>query len=187
MNIGRVLHIKNYLLIIVSIVTMIMFESCGYRLCTDIAEKKLQIINNISSISLCSYDPFGPITRAIMTELHINQIGVVDDLKDNLCARESHIPCLHIISASEKYITTFVFQNGKEAGYQLILHIQTNLFIPNKNCCPVNVRVHRFFIRNPCSALFNDTQENDIRKDMYRDAAQQLIHQLFLRFEDCFS
>ncbi|URJ30841.1 LPS assembly lipoprotein LptE [Candidatus Blochmannia vicinus (nom. nud.)] len=163
---------------------MIIVESCSYRLCTDIGEKKLEIINNISSISLCSYDPFGPITRAIMTEMHINQIDVVDDLNNNLCAREAHIPCLHIIGASEKYITTFVFQNGREAGYQLILHIQTNLFIPNKNCYPINIRVYRSFIRNPGSTLFNDTQENDIRKDMYRDAAQQLIHQLLLRFED---
>ncbi|WP_331828254.1 LPS assembly lipoprotein LptE [Candidatus Blochmannia sp. SNP] len=163
---------------------MIMFESCGYRLCTDITEKKLQIINDINSISLCSYDPFGPITRAIMTELRVNQIGVVDYLNNDLCIREVHIPCLHILGASEKYITTFVFQNGKEAGYQLVLHIRTNLFIPNKNCCPINIRVYRSFIRNPGSALFNDTQENDIRKDMYRDAAQQLIHQLFLRFDD---
>lgn len=162
---------------------MIMFGGCGYRLSTDIEEKKLQIINNISSISLDSYDPFGPITRAIMTELHINQIGVVDGLNNNLCVREAHIPWLHIIGASEKYITTFLFQNGIEAGYQLILDIQTNLFVPNKNCYPINVRVYRSFIRNPNSALINDTYENDIRKDMYRDAAQQLIHQLLLRFE----
>ncbi|WHL24809.1 MAG: LPS assembly lipoprotein LptE [Candidatus Blochmannia vicinus] len=166
---------------------MIMFESCGYRLCTNIAEKKSQIINNMSSISLRSYDPFGPITRAILTELHVNQIGVVDDISNNLCAQEVHIPCLRILGASEKYITTFVFQNGNEAGYQLILHIRTNLFIPNKNCCPINIRVYRSFIRNPGSALFKDTQENDIRQDMYRDAAQQLIRQLFLRFDDFYN
>ncbi|URJ25591.1 LPS assembly lipoprotein LptE [Blochmannia endosymbiont of Camponotus sp.] len=177
---------KNICLMIVNILTVIIFTSCGYRLYTDVTVKKLRT-NNIRSIILCSYDPFGPITRAIMTELYASRIDIFDDLNDlhdSMCTREVQIPRLNIINASEKHITTSVFQNGKEAGYRLTLSIQTNLFIPNRNYYPISVYAHRSLIRNPEKTLFNDTQENDIRKEIYRDAAQQLIYQLFLRCED---
>ncbi|AGC03592.1 LPS-assembly lipoprotein lptE [Candidatus Blochmanniella chromaiodes str. 640] len=177
---------KIIFLMIVSILTVIICTSCGYQLYTDTTLKKLRK-NNIRSIILCSYDPFGPINRAIMTELHASRIDIFDDLNDlhsNVCTREAQIPRLNIINASEKHITTSVFQNGKEAGYQLTLSIQTHLFIPNRNYYPISVYVYRSLIKNPEKALFNDIQENDIRKEIYRDAAQQLIYQLFLRCED---
>lgn len=178
---AEITYIKRIICVtIISIVILVMFTSCGYQLYTDITEKKLRT-NNIRSIILCSYDPFGPITRAIITELHASRIDIFNDLNDDMCTRETQIARLNIIDAVEKHITTSVFQNGKEAGYQLILHIQTNFFIPNRNCYPISINVYRSLIKNPEKALFNDRQENDIRKEIYKDAAQQLIHQLFLR------
>ncbi|URJ23498.1 LPS assembly lipoprotein LptE [Blochmannia endosymbiont of Camponotus sp. C-003] len=185
-----VVYIKKIIcLIIASVVAVIIFTSCNYRLYTDSTGEKLQK-NVIRSIILCSYDPFGPITRAIITELNTNRIDVfgdLNDLNDNVCIQEAQIPRLNIINASEKRITTSVFQNGKEAEYRLTLHIETNLFIPNSNYYPINVNAYRSLIRNPEKVLFNDMQEHDMRKEIYRDAAQQLIYQLFLRFEDFYN
>ncbi|WP_236840099.1 hypothetical protein [Blochmannia endosymbiont of Camponotus nipponensis] len=185
MNSEYFLRKKNCFLIIISIVTTITLASCSYRLHTDVTDQELKTIrNNIKSMVIHSYDPCGSITRAIISELYANHIDIFDDFNNDMCTEKTQIPHLYIINALEKHITTFLFQNGKEAGYQLILRIQTNLLIPNKDCCPIKICVCRSFIRNPEKALFNDTQEKNIRKEMYQEAAQQLIYQLILQYEN---
>lgn len=158
------------------IISIFFSINYSYSLNTNIVTKKLiKYEKNIRSLVLYSYDPFNPITKFIRIELFNNGINVLEDLNDTLKIKNTYMR-LSIIDISETYITTSVFPDGTEAGYQLILHVYMQLIMPNKKIyCPLNIQVHRSFIKNPTNILFNDVQENDMRNSMYQEISKKLI------------
>lgn len=164
---------------------LIFITNCSYQLQTDIADKKLKKYQKIPHIMLYSYDPFGDITRAIRTELYINKINFLDNLYDNVEIQNEYI-YLYIVDTSESHVTTTVFPDGTEAGYQLVLHIYTKLSISHEICYPVNIHVYRAFIRDPVNILSNDIQEQDMRKLMYQEAAEKIVFNVILQYKKYF-
>lgn len=188
MRIGYFLYKKNFFTVVFTVIITIFILNCSYQLNTNVANKKLKKYDNninVQRLILHSYDPFGAITRAIRTELYNNKINYLDNLTDNLEIQNTCI-CLYIINTSETHITTSIFSDGTEAGYQLVLHIYTKLLIPHEDYCPINIRVCRTFIRISENALSNDAQENNIRELMYQEAAEKLIFYIVSQYKQFF-
>lgn len=165
---------KCFLILIIFMITVVFTVNCSYQLHTDISDKKLKKCCNIKHVIIRSYDPFGLITKAVYIELYKNKINFSDKLNDDLKKQDIYV-YLHIINTSEDHITTSVFSDGTEAGYQLILHIHAKLLTSDKKFYPINIQIRRNFIRNSKNTLFNNTQENDIRQLMYQEAAEKLV------------
>lgn len=176
-----------YFSIIIFVIITMFIVNCSYQLQPNILNEKLQNNNNnITYMVLHSYDPFGSMTRAIRIELYKNKINLLDKVNNDIKIKNTCM-CLYIIDASENHITTSVFPDGTEAGYQLILYIKTKLLISDENCYPINIRIHRSFIRNSVNALSNYVQENDIRELMYQEAAEKIVCHINLQYQKhCF-
>lgn len=126
-------------------------------------------------ITLSSYDPYGPLTRAIHAELHLNNVIIVK----NADTYNAILPSLRILNASESQVTTSVFQDGKTAEYQLTLMVQAQVFMPEKDYYPIDVKIHRSFFDNPLTTLAKDAEGELIRQEMRQQAARQLVDTLF--------
>lgn len=183
------MHVTYYLLryrkifftLFIIIISISFIINCSYQLhTTDCLHEKLKKYHNITHIILYSYDPFSPITRTIYLELCRNNIDVIDNLKNYINIKDTYM-YLHIIKVSESHIPNSVFADGTEAEYQLVIHMYAKITMPNKNYYPINIQVHRAFIRNSINALYNDTQENDIRVLMYQEIAEKLIFHIRLQ------
>lgn len=177
------LYNKFHYTLIVIVISVVFIVNCSYRIHNiDCLNEKLKKYHNIKNMILHSYDPLGDLTKSIYIELCKNNIDVLDT-KNNYSSKKNTYMYLYIIDASESHITNSVFSDGTEAEYQLVLHVRTKLIMPGKNDYPINIRVHRTFIRNTNNSLYNDIQENDIRILMYQEIAEQLILHIGLQFE----
>ncbi|WP_408605366.1 LPS assembly lipoprotein LptE [Candidatus Gullanella endobia] len=153
---------------------MISTTGCGYRLC----DTESQIPTKIKTIILNSYDPYGPLTRAVKAELILNNVKLVDNAKD-----KNNMPLsLYIIGSSKNKISASVFQDGKTAEYQMILSVYAQVLISGKDYYPINVKVYRSFLDNSLTALAKDSEEDIILKEMHYQAAKKLVHRLITMY-----
>ncbi|MGP4123139.1 MAG: LPS assembly lipoprotein LptE [Sodalis sp. (in: enterobacteria)] len=143
---------------------------CGYHLRGTTA----QVRTEIKTITLNSYDPYGPLTRAVRAELRLNNVALVDAAQD----KSMTLPSLRIVNAPESQVTASVFQDGKTAEYQMMLSVQAQVLMPSKDYYPIDVKVYRSFFDNPLTALAKDAEEDIIREELRQQAAQQLVRKL---------
>lgn len=146
----------------------IVTAGCHYHLLTAPVPSEMQ------TITLSSYDPYGQLTHAVRTELHLNNVTVDDDTK----AESDTLPSLQIFNASESQVTTSVFQDGKTAEYQLTLIVQAQVLIPGNGYYPTNIKVYRSYFDNFMTALAKDAERDTLRQEMLQQAAQQLVRKL---------
>ncbi len=151
---------------------VLVTASCGYHLRGTGAHT--MVPNDLKTLTLNSYDPYGPLTRAVRSELRLNDMKIVNDS----VAKSRLLPSLRITGASESQETVSVFQDGKTAEYQLVLDVQATVLTPGKDLFPISIRVFRSFFDNPLTALAKDNESDIIRQEMREQAAQQLVRRL---------
>lgn len=148
----------------------VMFTAgCGYHL-----RGTTRVPTEMKNITLNSYDPYGPLTRAIRAELRLSDVTVADDAEK----KSNTLPSLRIVNSSESKVTASVFQDGKTAEYQMMLTVQAQVLFPGKDYYPIDVTVYRSFFDNPLTALAKDAEGDIIRQEMREQAAQQLVRKL---------
>ncbi|XBS70926.1 LPS assembly lipoprotein LptE [Acerihabitans sp. KWT182] len=145
---------------------------CGYHLRGTGAHT--MVPNDLKTLTLNSYDPYGPLTRAVRGELRLNDMQIVKDSE----AKSRKLPSLRINGASESQQTVSVFLDGTTAEYQLVLDVQATLLTPGKDLFPMDIRVFRSFFDNPLTALAKANEGDIIRQEMREQAAQQLVRRL---------
>ncbi|QWA12543.1 LPS assembly lipoprotein LptE [Sodalis ligni] len=151
---------------------VLVTAGCGYHLRGTGAHT--MVPDDLKTLTLNSYDPYGPLTRAVRSELRLNDMKIVNDS----VAKSRLLPSLRITGASESQETVSVFQDGKTAEYQLVLDVQATVLTPGKDLFPISIRVFRSFFDNPLTALAKDNESDIIRQEMREQAAQQLVRRL---------
>lgn len=148
---------------------VLVTSGCGFQL-----RGTTNVPYELKTLTFNSYDPYGPLTRAVRSQLRLSDVTIVKDSD----ARGKKLPSLRITGSSEGRQTVSVFQDGKTAEYQLVLDVQAQVLTPGKDLYPIRIRVFRSFFDNPLTALAKDNENDIIRQELREQAAQQLVRKL---------
>lgn len=164
------MHMKKYFtlirLLIISILSLVLM-GCGFHL-----QYETDVPSQFKTMSYISYDPYGQLSRDIKEILHDNKVTLIDN------DTTGQYPSLRIIRNALDRNTISIYQDGKAAEYQLVLSIEAQVVIAGKDAYPINVRIFRTFFDNPATALAKTTEQSLIEKEMYKQAAKQIIGKL---------
>jgi len=152
---------------------VLVTTSCGYHLRGSSASNTL-VPNDLQTLTLSSYDQYGPLTRAVRQELRLNDMTIVKDSDP----KSRNLPSLRITGATEGQETVSVFQDGTTAEYQLVLDVHAAVLTPGKDLYPIDIRIFRSYFDNPLTALAKDNESDIIQQEMRQQAAEQLVRRM---------
>ncbi len=153
------------LMLLVSAIVLVT-AGCGFHL-----RGATNVPDELKTITLNSYDPYGPLTRQIRDQLKLNDVTVVEPTASN----KKSLPELRIVGASEGQVTASIFEDGKTAEYSKQMIVRAQVLLPGRDIYPISVTVYRSFFDNPLAALAKDAEQDIIDKEMRQQAADQLI------------
>lgn len=148
---------------------VLVTAGCGYHL-----RGTTSVPKELKTLTLNSYDPYGPLTRSVREQLRLSDVTVIRDQDP----RSKKLPSLRITGSSEGRQTVSIFRDGKTAEYQLVLEVRAEVLIPGKELFPITIRVFRSFFDNSLTALAKDNEGDIIRQELREQAAQQLVRKL---------
>lgn len=146
---------------------VLVTTSCGFHLCST-----TQLPNELKVLTLTSNDPFGPLTHAIRDQLRASDARIEKD------ATRQDLASLRILGSTETRDTVSIFQDETTVEYRLVMTVQAHVLLPGEDIYPLSVTVFRTFLDNPLAALAKDDEQDIIRKEIVRQAAEQLVRKL---------
>lgn len=157
---------------------------CGFQ-----PRSAAQLPQPLRSIALHSQDPYGPLARALHTQLRCHGFILVE---------QSDHPSLqlHLLNASEERTLRSLFSDGRGAQYQLIYRVTAQLHWSNPPAktlsttqttpsnsvqrIPLATAVAQSFFDNPQAALAKSVEQEIVQQQLCQQAADQLTLQLLL-------
>ncbi|WP_253306821.1 LPS assembly lipoprotein LptE [unidentified bacterial endosymbiont] len=157
---------------------------CGFQ-----PRSAAQLPQPLRSIALHSHDPYGPLARALHTQLRRHGFILVE---------HSDHPSLqlHLLNASEERTLRSLFSDGRGAQYQLIYRVTAQLHWSNPPAktlsttrttpsnsvqrIPLATAVAQSFFDNPQAALAKSVEQEIVQQQLCQQAADQLTLQLLL-------
>ncbi len=140
-------------------------SACGFHLRGDYL-----LPEQVSELSLTSFDDFSEITRNVRQELRMNGISVV--------APSSSIPNLHLVSESDSNRTLSIYQNSRAAEYEITYTVRYRILVPGFDNKQFSTSVNRSYLDNPLAALAKSVEKDMMLKEMRQQAAQQILRQM---------
>lgn len=147
--------------------TMILLTGCGFHL-----QHETEIPKQFETMTFYSENPNSELSRTVKDLLNKNKVLLVQEDSAH------QYPSLRIINSNIGKETISIYQNGKSAEYQLILTVNAQVIMAGRDIYPITTKVFRTFFDNPATALAKTTEQKLIEREMYTQAAKQLISKL---------
>lgn len=147
--------------------TMILLTGCGFHL-----QHETEIPKQFETMTFYSENPYSELSRTVKDLLNKNKVLLVQEDSAH------QYPSLRIINSNIGKETISIYQNGKSAEYQLILIVNAQVIMAGRDIYPITTKVFRTFFDNPATALAKTTEQKLIEREMYTQAAKQLISKL---------
>ncbi len=151
-------------LLTTTLLSMIV-SACGFQ-----PRGNYLIPEEISEISVTSFDKYGQLTRNIDAQLRLNNIKVV--------APSETVSNLHLITESVSERTLSLYQNSRAAEKELTYRTSFRVTIPDVGAKTFSTTVTRNYLDNPRTALAKSVERNMIENEMRMQASTQIIRQM---------
>jgi len=142
-----------------------LLTACGFHLRGDYS-----IPQELSSMSLTSYDQYSSFTRLVHRQLRLNKV--------NLQTPAADVPNLHLLSESVGERTLSLYQNTRAAEKELTFRASYRVTVPELGSRTFSTSVTRSYLDNPLTALAKSVERDMIEEEMRRLAASQIVRQM---------
>lgn len=145
--------------------TVSALSACGYHL-----RGNYLVPEEISQISLTSFDQYSQLTRNVDGELRLNDIKIVSP--------SATVANLHLINESVSERTLSLYQNSRAAEKELTFRTSYRVTVPNLGIKSYSTTVTRNYLDNPRTALAKSVERDLIEDEMRKQAATLIIRQM---------
>ncbi len=147
-----------------------MTSACGFHF-----RGNYLLPEEVSTISVTSFDSYNQITRDVKNQLRLNGVDVVSP--------GANITNLHLVREtanddSDNGRTLSLYQNSRAAEYELSYRVSYQVSVPGYDKKTFNVNITRSYLDNPLAALAKSVERDLIVKEMREQAAEQIIRQM---------
>ncbi|MDV2305828.1 LPS assembly lipoprotein LptE [Vibrio cholerae] len=143
-----------------------LLTACGFHLRGD-----YDIPQELSRMSLTSYDQYSTFTRMVHRQLRLNKI--------DLQAPAENLPNLHLLSESTGERTLSLYQNPPLAAeIELTFVASYRVTVPELGSRTFTTSVTRSYLSNPLTALAKSVERDMIEDEMRKLAASQIVRQM---------
>ncbi|WP_044365082.1 LPS assembly lipoprotein LptE [Vibrio fluvialis] len=147
------------------VLTATLLSACGFHLRGD-----YDVPEELSTMSLTSYDQYSSFTRFVKGQLRLNEIKLVQPAED--------IPNLHLLGESTGERTLSLYQNTRAAEIELTFSASYRVTIPEQGEKIFSTSVTRSYLDNPLAALAKSVERDMIVDEMRKLAASQIVRQM---------
>ncbi|NOF75575.1 LPS assembly lipoprotein LptE [Vibrio cholerae] len=142
-----------------------LLTACGFHLRSD-----YDILQELSRMSLTSYDQYSTFTRMVHRQLRLNKIDLQAPAED--------LPNLHLLSESTGERTLSLYQNTRAAEIELTFVASYRVTVPELGSRTFTTSVTRSYLDNPLTALAKSVERDMIEDEMRKLAASQIVRQM---------
>lgn len=155
---------------LLAIITLAMMTTaCGFHF-----RGNYLLPEEVSTISVSSFDSYSQITRDVKNQLRFNGIDVVSPASD--------VANLYLISESDTDSdsdrTLSLYQNSRAAEKELRYTVAYRVSVPGYDPKTFRVNVTRSYLDNPLAALAKSVERDMLWEEMRQQAAEQIIRQM---------
>ncbi|MDG3087416.1 LPS assembly lipoprotein LptE [Vibrio hannami] len=140
-------------------------SACGFHF-----RGSYQLPEEISDISMTSYDQYSSLTRAVKNQLRLNGITTVTPAEN--------VSNIHLMSGSLGERTISLYQNGQAAEKELTYSASYRVTIPEIGTKTFTTTAYRTYLTNPQTALAKSVEEEMLEQEMVEQSAIQIIRQM---------
>ncbi len=142
-----------------------LISACGFHLRGD-----YDVPEELSKLSITSYDRYSTFTRMVTRQLRMNEIEIVPPAED--------IPNIHLISEGTSERTLSLYQTTRAAEIELTFIASYRVTVPDLGTKTFSTSVTRSYLDNPLTALAKSVERDMIEDEMRKLATTQIVRQM---------
>lgn len=146
-------------------VVVLTTASCGFHL-----KNSYNLPEELQSLSVTSFDPYGPLTREVRNQLELQDIKLVLPEKD--------IANLNLTGESYGERTLSLYQSSKVAEKAFTYTARYNVTVPGKGSYAFSASLNRSYLDNPLTALAKSVEQDMLAAELRTEATKQIMRQL---------
>ncbi len=142
-----------------------LLSACGFHL-----RGEYDVPEELSQLSITSYDQYSSLTRVVTRQLRMNEIQIVPPA--------ANIPNIHLTSEGTSERTLSLYQTTRAAEKELTLRVAYRVTIPEIGEKTFTTSVTRSYLDNPLTALAKSVERDLMEDEMRKLAATQIVRQM---------
>ncbi|WP_159934330.1 LPS assembly lipoprotein LptE [Pantoea sp. Aalb] len=144
---------------------------CGFKL-----RNSMFVPKQIKTMIIESVEPYNPLTRSVIQELHVHGINVISDTK----YVHNKYPILYLGTEMIERKTTSVFINNTVAESLLTMTVTGKIMIPYKGIYPINANTYHYVFDEPNTILAKDVEQETLFQEMRQIISSQLLRKIII-------